>query len=206
MLVCELQRVQKSGGMSCFALDLLSAFWHTISRIKLILAYMPEVEDVMIDWFHWLIYLNSLASWSVLLLILWFWPSLADRIRHIRYERGWTQAKFGEYLGIDVRTVRRWEQGQQPPSARYIHKLSKLDKGFMNAYERSMNAPEKMLMDLLKMEGWQFQFKPVYAGQRASGASEVDIIATDKYGAKTLVEFKMSRRGPIIIPKEFLNA
>ena len=80
----------------------------------------------MIDWLHWLMALNALAAGSFALL-LWLRHSLSEHIRRIRYEHGWTQAQFGERLGVDERTIRRWEQGQNP-SARFTYRIAKLDE------------------------------------------------------------------------------
>ena len=80
----------------------------------------------MLDWLHWLIALNALAIGS-LALLLWLRLSLSEHIRRIRYEHGWTQAQFGERLGVDERTIRRWEKGQSP-SARFTYPIAKLDE------------------------------------------------------------------------------
>ena len=80
----------------------------------------------MIDWLYWLIALNALAAGS-LALLLWLRLSLSEHIRRIRYEHGWTQAQFGEHLGVGERTIRRWEQGQIP-SARFTYRIAKLDE------------------------------------------------------------------------------
>jgi DNA-binding XRE family transcriptional regulator len=80
----------------------------------------------MIDWLHWLMALNALAAGS-LAFLLRLRLSLSEHIRRIRYEHGWTQAQFGERLGVDERTIRRWEQGQSP-SARFTYRIAKLDE------------------------------------------------------------------------------
>lgn len=49
-----------------------------------------------------------------------------DLLRAERIQRGWSQAKLAEELGVDMRTVRRWERGQAIPFPYYRQKLSTL--------------------------------------------------------------------------------
>jgi len=50
----------------------------------------------------------------------------SDLLRAERIQHGWSQAKLAEELGVDTRTVRRWERGQAIPFPYYRQKLSLL--------------------------------------------------------------------------------
>jgi len=50
----------------------------------------------------------------------------SDLLRAERIQHGWSQAKLAEELGVDTRTVRRWERGQAVPFPYYRQKLSTL--------------------------------------------------------------------------------
>lgn len=49
-----------------------------------------------------------------------------DLLRTERIRLGWTQAEVAEALGISIKTVRRWEQGQSVPYPYYRRQLSVL--------------------------------------------------------------------------------
>jgi transcriptional regulator with XRE-family HTH domain len=44
--------------------------------------------------------------------------TFADRLYRFRAMRGWSQEKLGAWLGVDGRTVGRWEEGAPLPEAR----------------------------------------------------------------------------------------
>lgn len=41
----------------------------------------------------------------------------ADRIRKCRAKNGWSQARFGQQIGVSETTVARWEKGLSPPES-----------------------------------------------------------------------------------------
>src|SRR5260370_42131984 len=47
----------------------------------------------------------------------------SDLLRAERIQHGWSQAKLAEALGVDARTVRRWERGQAIPFPYYRKQL-----------------------------------------------------------------------------------
>src|SRR5436190_7139359 len=50
----------------------------------------------------------------------------SDLLRAERIQRGWSQSKLAEELGVDTRTVRRWERGQAIPFPYYRKQLATL--------------------------------------------------------------------------------
>src|SRR6266481_5013967 len=50
----------------------------------------------------------------------------SDLLRAERIQHGWSQAKLAEALGVDTRTVRRWERGQAVPFPYYRKQLTTL--------------------------------------------------------------------------------
>ena len=53
---------------------------------------------------------------------------VADRIKAIREQRGFTQADLAKQLGITRSSVNAWEQGISVPSTQYIVELAGLFK------------------------------------------------------------------------------
>ncbi|TGY88218.1 XRE family transcriptional regulator [Marinicauda algicola] len=43
--------------------------------------------------------------------------TFADRLKRFRLLRGWSQKRFGTWLGYSERSIGRWEDGQFPPRA-----------------------------------------------------------------------------------------
>ena len=42
--------------------------------------------------------------------------TLGDRLRKAREHRGWTQRELSSRLGVSLRTISRWERGENRPS------------------------------------------------------------------------------------------
>lgn len=42
--------------------------------------------------------------------------TLSEQIKRFRLLRGWSQKRFGEWLGYSERTIGRWEDGLSPPA------------------------------------------------------------------------------------------
>lgn len=53
---------------------------------------------------------------------------VADRIRHLREQNGWTQSALAKILGITRSSVNAWEMGISVPSTQYVVELSSLFK------------------------------------------------------------------------------
>jgi len=51
---------------------------------------------------------------------------LADKIRHCRISKGWTQEQLARNIGVSLNTVQRWESGKTRPSPLAIEKLQEL--------------------------------------------------------------------------------
>jgi putative transcriptional regulator len=51
---------------------------------------------------------------------------LADKIRHCRIVKGWTQEQLARNIGVSLNTVQRWESGKTRPSPLAIEKLQGL--------------------------------------------------------------------------------
>jgi len=48
---------------------------------------------------------------------------VADKIRHCRVAKGWTQEQLARNLGVSLNTVQRWEMGKTRPSPLAMEKL-----------------------------------------------------------------------------------
>lgn len=53
---------------------------------------------------------------------------VADRIRRLREQNGWTQSALAKILGITRSSVNAWEMGISVPSTQYVVELSSLFK------------------------------------------------------------------------------
>lgn len=51
---------------------------------------------------------------------------IADKIKFLRDEKGWTQTELSKKLGITRSSVNAWEMGISVPSTQYIVELSQL--------------------------------------------------------------------------------
>ena len=49
---------------------------------------------------------------------------IADRIKYLREEKGWSQAELAKFLGITRSSVNAWEMGISVPSTQYVVELS----------------------------------------------------------------------------------
>ena len=57
---------------------------------------------------------------------------MKDVLMNIRKELGWTQARLAEHLGVNTRTVGRWELGQSSPSQLATEKILNLQRDIMS--------------------------------------------------------------------------
>ena len=53
-------------------------------------------------------------------------PEIANKIRHCRVRKGWTQEHLARSIGVSLNTVQRWESGKTHPSPLAIEKLQVL--------------------------------------------------------------------------------
>jgi len=49
---------------------------------------------------------------------------MASVITRLRHERGMTQAQLAVVVGVDRRTIRRWESGQSKPRNSHLIRLA----------------------------------------------------------------------------------
>ena len=52
--------------------------------------------------------------------------TLADKIKKLREQAGWTQSELAKKLGLTRSSVNGWEMGLSVPSTQYIVELAKL--------------------------------------------------------------------------------
>ena len=52
--------------------------------------------------------------------------TLADKIKKLREQSGWTQSELAKKLGLTRSSVNGWEMGLSVPSTQYIVELAKL--------------------------------------------------------------------------------
>ena len=53
---------------------------------------------------------------------------LADKLKHCRSRKGWTQEQLSRNIGVSLNTVQRWESGRVLPSPLAMQKLEELLK------------------------------------------------------------------------------
>ncbi|MFC2002117.1 multiprotein-bridging factor 1 family protein [Chloroflexota bacterium] len=51
---------------------------------------------------------------------------MADKLRHCRVRKGWTQEYLARSIGVSLNTVQRWESGKTRPSPLAMEKLQGL--------------------------------------------------------------------------------
>lgn len=47
--------------------------------------------------------------------------NFADKVKHLRKEKGWTQKELGDKLGLSMRTIGSYESGTSYPKSRSIY-------------------------------------------------------------------------------------
>jgi len=53
---------------------------------------------------------------------------IADKLRHCRVAKEWTQEQLARNIGVSLNTVQRWESGKTRPSPLAAEKLQELFK------------------------------------------------------------------------------
>ncbi len=56
---------------------------------------------------------------------------IADKLRHCRVAKEWTQEQLARNVGVSLNTVQRWESGKTRPSPLAAEKLQGLLKGIL---------------------------------------------------------------------------
>jgi transcriptional regulator with XRE-family HTH domain len=94
---------------------------------------------------HWLIsFYNSLHLGELAAMIGCLLLTIGQWIQELRYRKGFTQAKLAELVGVDTRTVQRWEADEQTPRARMMFQLQQYDPEFVLKLEQS-NGKERLV-------------------------------------------------------------
>jgi putative transcriptional regulator len=72
-------------------------------------------------------------------------PYRAEDVRRVRDSLNLSQALFARFLGVDVKTVRSWEQGLRPPSP--------IARRFMDEIARSPDHWRERLRGMIREKG-----------------------------------------------------
>lgn len=64
-------------------------------------------------------------------------PTIGEKIRHFREQRGWTLSELGERSGINFRLISTWERREADPD---FAQTSRLAKALRVSVERLWNA------------------------------------------------------------------
>ncbi len=82
---------------------------------------------------------------------------IADRIKFLREESGYTQAELARRLGITRSSVNAWEMGISVPSTQYIIDLAKIFS-VSTDYLLEMDASASIHLDGLTQEDMQIVY------------------------------------------------
>ncbi len=69
-----------------------------------------------------------------------------DEVKGIRATMGVSQPIFGQFLGVDVKTVRSWEQGRRTPSGmacRFLEEIQTSPEHWRNRLEAVLGASDR---------------------------------------------------------------
>lgn len=69
---------------------------------------------------------NSFLFSAVLAILLWLWFTLGRDIRLARIARGLTQEKLAELVGVEPRSVQRWEADQARPRPGHMYRIQQM--------------------------------------------------------------------------------
>lgn len=103
---------------------------------------------------------------------------LGDRLKHERKKRLFSQEDCATHLGVDARTIRRWESGAAIPQPYYR-------RGLCDLY----NIDPEELCSLIEHHTAQSQGQPQDSASEASAPVEK---RSDRSGASSLIIFLIS--------------
>lgn len=69
-----------------------------------------------------------------------------NRIKELRKQCGLSQRGLSEQIGVNIRTVQRWERGEgamKPPTAEGVANFFGVSVGYLLGYSQNPGIPEK---------------------------------------------------------------
>ena len=69
-----------------------------------------------------------------------------NRIKELRKQRKLSQRALSEQIGVNIRTVQRWERGEgtmKPPTAEGVANFFGVSAGYLLGYSQKPDIPEK---------------------------------------------------------------
>lgn len=70
---------------------------------------------------------TSIFLAGLAILLTWFWLTLGQNIRRGRLAHGWSQDKLAELVGVESRTVQRWEADESRPRLNHLCRMQQLE-------------------------------------------------------------------------------
>ena len=78
-----------------------------------------------------------------------------NRIKELRKQRNLSQRALSEQIGVNIRTVQRWERGEgamKPPTAEGVANFFGVSVGYLLGYSQSPDTPEEKGLQLSKCQ------------------------------------------------------
>lgn len=78
-----------------------------------------------------------------------------NRIKELRKQRKLSQRALSEQIGVNIRTVQRWERGEgamKPPTAEGVANFFGVSVGYLLGYSQSPDIPEEKGLQLSKRQ------------------------------------------------------
>lgn len=78
-----------------------------------------------------------------------------NRIKELRKQRKLSQKTLSEKIGVNIRTVQRWERGEgvmKPPTAEGVANFFGVSAGYLLGYSQKPDIPEKEELQLSKCQ------------------------------------------------------
>ncbi|MTR54193.1 helix-turn-helix domain-containing protein [Streptococcus parasanguinis] len=78
-----------------------------------------------------------------------------NRIKELRKQRKLSQRALSEQIGVNIRTVQRWERGEgamKPPTAEGVANFFGVGVGYLLGYSQKPDIPEKEDLQLSKRQ------------------------------------------------------
>lgn len=78
-----------------------------------------------------------------------------NRIKKLRKQRKLSQRALSEQIGVNIRTVQRWERGEgamKPPTAEGVANFFGVSVGYLLGYSQSPDIPEEKGLQLSKRQ------------------------------------------------------
>ena len=127
-----------------------------------------------------------------------------NRIKELRKQRKLGQRALSEQIGVNIRTVQRWERGEgamKPPTAEGVANFFGVSVGYLLGYSQSPDTPEEKGLQLSKRQYYILKLTSIKAcllreqeDISAQDLSDIKRVARNLYEDLVWMQFEAEER------------